>query len=371
MKIVHVCKYFFPRITGVTIYVENLGRELVRQGHEVIVITWGDQSGAEIFDGLKVVRVEPGNRKGLVRAIEQENPDRIHSHGIWEHTPLAAIAAIKGQVPYFVTVHGTWIFLEKSPGMELRWRRFKYLQLYKKTLWRWVIKKAAGVIVLNYEEKQDVRRSGVSIDRIFRIPNGIDPLTFVPGDSLQSRKSLGLEDRPTVLFVGAIQKQKGIFTLLSAALKISIQKPEVQWICCGEGPHRKEAEAWVIDNDLVDKVFFLGKVERESIVDYYQAADIFVLPSHMEAFATVYLEAMGVGLPCIGTSVGGTPEIILEGETGYLIGREDEAALVERVLSLVENPEKIQVMGRAARKRVLDRFSWETISQSIENLYGR
>lgn len=369
MKILQVCKYFYPIITGVTVYVHNLSRELAKLGHTVTVLTYGDQAGEETIDDIQVVRVPWHSRRKILHSINGAQPDLVHTHGIWEHSILAAYAAKKLKIPYYVTIHGTWMFLKYSDEFNSLRKYIKYYVIYRQILWRLALQQASGVIVLNRDEEEDVIKLGVRADTVFRIPNGTDPRTFIPDRGGEAKKALGLPDKPVVLLVGALQKQKGILTLLQAASVLKENQIDVQFAFCGDGPDRLRTKQWVRERGLDSYVRFTGQIDRESILRYYQASDIFVLPSLRETFGTVFLEAMACALPCIGTNDGGTPDIIIHGETGYLIEPGDSKDLACKIEGLCNTPKLARDLGDKGRKRVEEFFSWPVISKKILMMY--
>lgn len=370
MRILHACKYFYPRITGVTAYVDNLGQQQLAAGHEVAVATWdqGEDRTGDENRRLAVLRARAGDGADLLRLIRDFRPDLIHAHSIWEMTSHAVAAARELGRPYLVTTHGTWHFLRYT-GAYARWRDWVRLGLWqRRVVWPGILRRAGGVIALNALEEAEGLRAGVSPDRLHRIPNAVDLAEFRPAEAFAAKRALGWPEVFTVLFVGTMQVQKGVFTLIEAAAALAPrQRP--RFVFCGEGPDLERARAASEAAGLASGAVFLGRVPRERMPGLYQAADAVALPSRQEAFATALLEAMASGVACLGTNDGGSPEIIEDGRTGRLVPPGDSRALAAAIAELARDPHAARVMGRAGRKRVEERFSWPLVAGRITAAY--
>jgi len=371
MRILHVCKYFFPRITGVTAYVENLSREQLARGHAVGVASFGEPSGAPELPGIELFRAPAGEARELVGRIAGFRPDVIHAHSIWETTDIAVRAAKEAGCPYVITTHGTWQFLKYTPAFKRVTDRLRLGLWRRHAVWPRLLRGAGAVIALNAREEADARAAHVAHGCIHRIPNAVDTAAFSPaspGGKEKARDRLGWPPGLTALFVGNMQEQKGVFTLLQAA-RMAGSAALSRWVFCGDGPDREAAKAEARAFGLSDRALFLGRVPREDMPGLYQAADMAVLPSREEPFATVFLEAMASGLPCVGCAGGGTAEIISDCETGFVVPPADAPALSKAVRWLADHPEGAASMGRAGRLKVEREFAWPRVAGRIERAY--
>ncbi|OLN28944.1 Glycosyltransferase [Desulfovibrio sp. DV] len=368
MKILHVCKYFYPRITGVTAHVGNLAKQQQAAGHAVAVASWAQDTGVREDQAVAVLRACPGDGRSLVGLMREFRPDLIHAHSIWETTRHAVAAARQIGCPYVITTHGTWHFLGYTGALD-RWRDWLRQEIWqRRILWPRVLRGAGAVIALNALEEVEGLQAGVRPQRLRRIPNAVDPDQFRPGDRQSARQGLGWPDAFTVLFVGAMQAQKGIFTLIEAVAALeSDRRPRL--VFCGEGPDLESAEAIVAKTGIAATTQFLGRMSRERMPALYQAADVVALPSRQEPFATVLLEAMACARPCVGTNDGGTPEIIDDGRTGCLVAPGDSRVLSEMLAGLGRAPDAARAMGRAGRQKVEERFSWPLVAVQVEAAY--
>ena len=372
MKIVHTCKVWYPRVTGVTVHVDNLAQKMSREGHSVTVITYDLSNEAwdldrvrekELRNGYAVLRVFPGSRKAFIDAVLKENPDVIHAHGIWEHVFPSFLAAQKRNANFFITAHGTWQFLNSTPGFETKARQWKY-KLYYHTLWRLMVMKSSGMIALNAIEEKAHKL--LRATKVFRIPNGVDCREFSTGTWGRSEWPWDFK-APYILFAGSVQEQKGIFTLLDAVSSLKKQGENIQVIIAGDGPDQPRAVRFARENSL--KAIFLGRVDRSCMPALMAEADLFVLPSKKEPFATVYLEAMSAGTPCIGTDSGGTPEIIDNNRNGFLIPIDDADKLAELLRKYLNQEIDLLAMGTNARKKVASSFDWSILIRKIITAY--
>jgi glycogen synthase len=193
------------------------------------------------------------------------------------------------------------------------------------------------------------------------------------GDS--ERRPLG------VLFLGRLEKRKGIVDLLAAIPQVVAAVPYVRFTIAGadnslyDGFQARTGQtypAWFAHQhpDMAPYVQFLGGVSDEQLNQLYQSCDLFVAPSLYESFGLIYLEAMNYGKPVIGCRAGGIPEVVEDGVTGILVEPEAPQALAEAILRLVRSPELLHTMGLAGRRRLLDRFTYLHMARSFAAAYA-
>lgn len=194
------------------------------------------------------------------------------------------------------------------------------------------------------------------------IPNGIDASAFVRRDSAGAAKT-----RRQIVTVANLRREKSHETLIAAAARLAAEFPDVQYQIVGDGPRRAELEALVRENHLEDRVLFLG--HREDVTRLLGEADIFVLPSRSEAFPNGAIEAMAAGLPVVASAVGGLLDLIEPGRTGMLVPPEDPAALAAMLRELLLMPSLARELGDAAQSHVRQRYSFERMVTSFEELY--
>ena len=326
----------------------------------------------------------------LEMAQGTEGTDLVHSH-TWYANLAGHLAGLLHGVPHVISAHS----LEPL-------RPWKAEQLgggYALSSWaeKTAYEAASGIIAVSNGMREDILRSYPAIDpeRVKVVHNGIDLEAWKhPQDqeadaaAAATLKHLGIDpDRPTIVFVGRITRQKGLPHLLRACEQLPA---DVQVILCAGAPDTPEIKAEVegLVAHLRDKrtgvVWIEEMLPRPELIAVLAASDVFVCPSVYEPLGIVNLEAMAVGLPVVGSATGGIPDVIVDGETGLLVPIEQvqdgtgtpidpvrfEADLAERLTTLVTDTEAAKAMGQAARRRVEEHFAWQAIAQRTMDVYN-
>jgi glycosyltransferase involved in cell wall biosynthesis len=233
----------------------------------------------------------------------------------------------------------------------------------------------ANVVVANAGAvKQYLLEQNVPNEKIEVIYNGIDLTRFsCNGESMPKLPASVLDriaGKPVITMVANFEFTiKDHPMLLRAATRVIEQEPNAFFVIAGDGELREQTERLAIEMGLQRSCLFLGRCD--SVPQLLQASDICVLSSQAEGFSNSILEYMAAARPVIATNVGGASEAIVEGETGYLVQTGDDAAMADRIISLLRNPQKRQAMGEKGRKRVADRFSCESRLLHTSALYTR
>lgn len=308
--------------------------------------------------------------------------DVVHSH-TWYANMAGHLASQLHGIPHVVTAHS----LEPL-------RPWKAEQLgggYRVSSWieRTAFAEAAAIVAVSHGMKRDILRSYPTLDesRVSVIHNGIDLDRWKPVEDDALVRSLGIDpDRPSVVFVGRITRQKGLPYLLAAA---ALLPPEVQLVLCAGAPDTPEILAEVqagvaaLQTERSGVVWLDRLLSQHELSAVLTAATTFVCPSVYEPLGIVNLEAMACSAPVVGTATGGIPEVVEDGVTGRLVPIEqlddgtgtpinpekfiaDLAAILTEVVS---DREAAQRMGRAGRERAERDFSWISIAQRTRALY--
>lgn len=212
-------------------------------------------------------------------------------------------------------------------------------------------------VVCKYTETHAIGL-GIRPDHVHLIPNGVDVDVFHPGDDRQGplRKEFGIPtNAPLVGFVGRLSREKGPETFLRSMLLVHQAVPEMRVVMVGTGPMEPNVQAFIRNFQMDDYVHLAGL--RKDMPELMRELDLFVSSSHSEASPLAMMEAMATGLPVVGTRVGGVPDLILHGESGYLVDRADINAIASAVRGLLQDAGLRQRMGAASRERVVQRFS--------------
>lgn len=215
------------------------------------------------------------------------------------------------------------------------------------------------------EAMADELRSVVAYpERVTVINNAIHPERFHGvGRELREEFVNGAE-RPIALTLARLDFQKGLETLIEAAATL----PDVLFLIAGDGPERARLEAVARDRGVADRVRFLGR--RSDVPKLLSACDVFVLPSLFEGLPVSVLEAMAASRPVVATSIPGTAEAVVDGETGWLVPPRDPAALAAAVARVVADPAMGRRMGEAGLLRVRARYSAAELGRRLDALYG-
>jgi Glycosyltransferase len=195
---------------------------------------------------------------------------------------------------------------------------------------------------------------GVSPSRLVYSPSRVDTGVFSPTQQAKwrpiVRTKLHIEQSKIVLYAGTFSRTKGVEHLVRALPQIVRRHPDVKLVLVGSGPLEPRLRGLAERLGVTDSVVFVGRRSHDQMPRLLAAADVFVLPSLNEGLPRVILEAMATGLPVVATSVGGVPELVVDGGTGLLVEPGDEEALADAVCRVLADPELAMAWGRAGRE---------------------
>jgi glycogen synthase len=396
MKIALFTNEFPPNIYGgAGVHIDFLSQELAKLG-QIEVRCFGDQMVTS--ENMNVIGItssltkmeDPNNAhikmfhnlsKNVEMAQATTDTDIIHCHTWYSH--LAGIFTRELlQVPLILTTHS----LETHRPWKVEQLGNGYF------LSRWIEQSAYtladGIIAVSEQMKEDVIEAyGVAKEKVTVIHNGIDPEFYKPTFDNSLLEEYGIDPNiPFVLFVGRITRQKGISQLIAAAKHFNKNS---QRVLCAGAPDTKEIE---LETEALianlrkerDGVILISEMlPREKIKVLYSHARVFACPSLYEPFGIINLEAMACETPVVGSHVGGIPEIIVEGATGFLVplqsvSRTDfnplnpeafQKDFASKINLLLDDEALATAMGKAGRVRVLQIFSWESIAKTTFNYY--
>ncbi len=228
-------------------------------------------------------------------------------------------------------------------------------------LTRLALSAANTVIALSQSLREATAQFGVPINTIEVIPNGVDVGRFVPVEH---------ERDCMVLFAGSLIERKGVRFLLAAAARIVKVVPDCRFVIAGDGMQREALMQLAEQLGVAGCVQFLGEQTQDQLRGWMQRAWVFVLPSLEEGLGVVLLEALACGTPCVGSRVGGIPDVVVPG-TGLLVPPADELALADAIVQLLQNPTQWQALSTAARQRALDYYSWPIIAVQLMQVFEK
>jgi glycosyltransferase involved in cell wall biosynthesis len=226
--------------------------------------------------------------------------------------------------------------------------------------------------VSNEVTRMCVEREGIPPKKVFTIYNGVDlGKADFPKTSGSPQAPLELRHAPQlVTTVANIRKVKGLTTFIKAAALVRRAFPSVLFVIAGQTNERsyfRELQLLVKDLGLEQNVTFLGMLDN--VFPLLRRTDVFCLLSRSEGFSNALLEAMACSLPCVATRVGGNPEAITDGENGHLVPYDDVAQTADRIMTLLEAPEKAHRLGQQARKTVEAKFTVERMIEQLTRFY--
>ena len=395
MKVLFLTNEYPPHIYGgAGVHVGYLSRELAKS-MPVEVRCFGDQRIEE--GNLKVTGFEldtsdftcPERLKsafGAVRRCTDFNTtnidaDIVHCHTWYSH--FGGILAKKNYgIPLVITVHS----LEPLRP----WKREQLGGGYDFSLWveKTALEMADAIIAVSGETKRDIERLfDVGPERVHVIHNGIDPGEYCKVSSTDALKRHGIDPgKPYLLFVGRITRQKGIIYLVRA---IPYMHPDFQIVLCAGAPDTPDIAQEMKDavesatRERSDVIWIEEMVDRNAVIELYSHAAVFCCPSIYEPFGIINLEAMACETAVVASAVGGIKEVVVDGETGFLVPLEQmkespfepldpdkfSRDLAAKINQLMADPKLRERFGKAGRKRAEEKFSWSAIAEKTKALY--
>lgn len=289
--------------------------------------------------------------KAALRAIKRARLefDLIHAHFTWPSGYAGVRLSKEFNVPVVITIHENrdWFLKE-------------YNSNNGKIYWTW--RSATVLIRVN---KVDIPLLKKFNPNVYSIPNGFDPNRLRVMSRDEARRALGLlTDGKLIFSLGNLIERKGFQYLITAMKEIVKVRRDVMCFIGGSGPLKKELERLIKRLGLQDHIKLLDSVPDDELKYWMNAADLFVLPSLSEGNPTVMFEALGVGLPFIGTTVGGVPEIITSDDYGLLCPPKDPKCLVEKILIALEKE-----WDREKIRKYAEQFTWDNIALQLFNIY--
>ncbi|NJE05720.1 glycosyltransferase family 4 protein [Thermococcus sp. M36] len=296
----------------------------------------------------------------LARKLEkfiQENKiefDLIHAHFTWPSGYAAARLSKEFNVPLVITAHGYDVY--DLPFRSREW--FRKVKFALDSADHVITVSKSNFVIL-------VEKLGIAENKISIIPNGFDSNLFRPMDKALARKQLNLpQDKKVVLNVANLVPIKGHKYLIEAIKNVVKGREDIMLIIVGDGPLRKDLEKQINKLNLESYVKLVGAKPHHEIPLWINAADLFVLPSLSEGNPTVMFEALGVGLPFVGATVGGIPEIITSEDYGLLCPPKDPHCLAEKILIALDKE-----WDRDKIRKYAEQFTWENIARQTFKVY--
>ena len=289
----------------------------------------------------------------LVRLVRRERIDLIHAHEFYMNAVCAVVSRLTG-VPLVATVHGRNYYPER---------------LRRRVIYRMVVAQAAAVVSVSEDLRCFFcRATWTSPGRVRVIYNGVDPDAWGGEGAPEVRRLLGIPtDAAVVGTVGSLYPVKGHAYLIRAARLILERRPNVHFVLVGGGPLEGDLRAQAEALGIRKQVHLVG--HREDVRRLLGAMDIFALPSLSEGLPLALLQAMAAGKTPVVTEVGGVPEVVRDGETGFAVPPANPEALADGVIRLLESPSVAARIGACARQCIRERFSLQAMVAAYRDVY--
>ncbi len=384
MRILIATTTYAPYANGQAVFTTNLAEGLADAGHQVAVVTHASdgrrsvsmRNGVAIYTptsyGLRSIHPDAEVTLNAYKAVEavftEFRPQVVHLH---DHFPLSWFvwwSARRRKLPVVGANH----FMPENHSPYLpQWEKCQ--SLYRPMLWRWMLllyNRLDCVTIQSAYAGRLLRAAGLR-PPLVQITCGIDLTRFYPEPALDRRAvraRFGLSnERVVVLYLGRVDKEKRVDLLLSALQRLG--RDDVQLAVAGRGAALESMKRLSDDLRLGDRVRFLGYAAREDIRPLLNSADIFAMPSPAELLSIATLEAMACARPIVAAHAGALPELVVDGENGYLFQKDDPTDAARVLDRLVAASHHWQEMGERSRQRAAA-HSWQDALRAYEAIYA-
>ena len=370
---------FLPHVGGIERVVYEQGKRLLRRGFDVTVLTSKMHTANNyVVDGIKVRCYDSLNAafdlgipypipqinsfKPFLKTVNESDLIHVHGHPYLSSLYAAKLAKFLGK-PVVLTQHNT--FIEYGNGL---WDHVEWLN--DATVGKQAIKSADRIIAVSDATRRYVLSLGADPEKTSVLRNGVDISRFKPSSAsrVAVRWKLGIpHDATVVLTVRRLVFKNGIDTLIESAEIAVKQNPKLVFLAIGTGPDRESVQTRIRQLGLADKFRLAGFVSDADLPAFYNAADIFALPSKSgEGLPLVALEAMSSGLPVVATNIGGIREVLIGG-CGTLVPAADPAEMAKAILEFSKT--ELSDIKSALRTVAERKFSWEANVKSLMEIY--
>jgi glycosyltransferase involved in cell wall biosynthesis len=400
MHIVALTHLFYPSQGGTEISLLEWAKGLVRRGHQVTVVTSNQRTlddflhpqattfllSEENKEGIRIIRLTltplqrfvlaktgalalrsglPGgdalwymthipHLPQMIKKTRELKPDLIYAVPFPTATLYyASVAARKTGCPWVIQSH----------------LHVKDINTSLMKILRWIFPGASAILTNTKAEKEYLNRQGIQEEKIHALGQGIDLSLLEGGDRLRFREALGLSDEPIILFLGRKVENKGIDTLLETMPLLWKEEARAVLILAGQSsPYFQTLfNSHPLSHD--PRILSLDNFPEEKKADLLSACDLLILPSQAESFGVVFLEAWAKGKPVIGARIPAVEEMIDEGEDGFLVPYGDPFSLATATFKMIKDPELRKIMGEKGKKKVINRFENNLVTDRLEDLF--
>lgn len=385
MKILMLTWEYPPRVVGgIARVVYDLSRTLLKDGHDVTVVTYrdGDVPYFEDDKGVKVYRVDnyminPNNfidwimqmnfnmvAKANEIIAKEGNFDVIHAHD-WLVAYAAKTLKNSYNIPIVSTIHAT----EAGRNSGIHDEQQRYIN---DTEWMLTYESSEVIVNSNYMKGELQRLFGLPYEKINVVPNGVNLSLFngVERD-YNFRRKYAMDNEKIILFMGRLVYEKGIQHLIAAMPKILNGYHDTKLVICGKGGMLEELKEQVRRMGIENKVYFAGYMSGKDVQKMYKAADISVFPSTYEPFGIVALEAMLSENPVVVSDIGGLNEIVEHKVNGMKSYCGNPNSIADSILELLYDHKLCADITKKAKNKVRNEYNWSKIAQDTHFTYQK
>lgn len=397
MRILHILDHSIPLHSGYTFRTLSILKEQRTLGWETFHITGAKQGSntalEESVNDLHFYRTPPDtgmlaklpllNQKsvidGLTRRLREiiplVRPAILHAHS----PALNAIAALRAGrefgIPVVYEVRAFWEDAAVDHGTSKEWGlRYRFTR----SLETYAFKHADAITTICEGLRQDIVARGIPANKVTVIPNAVDieKFSFGANPDAQLKATLGLTDARVLGFLGSFYAYEGLDLLIQALPRLLARAPDVRLLLVGGGPQEASLKQQAQALGVTDKVIFTGRVPHDQVNRYYDLVDVLVYPRHSMRLTELVtplkpLEAMAQGRVFVASDVGGHKELVIDGETGVLFKAGDPQALADKVLDLLNAPERWPLLKQAGRRFVETERNWKKSVSNYTPIYQR
>ena len=385
MRILMLTWEYPPRVVGgIARVVNDLSKRLIKDGHEVTVVTYkeGDVPYYELDKGVKVYRVDNFmiNANNFIDWIMQLNFNFIAKVGeiiaqegkfdvIHAHDWLVAYAAKTLKQAYNMPIVSTIHATEAGRNSGIREANQKYIN---DTEWMLTYESTEVIVNSNYMKNELQRLFGLPFEKINVVPNGVNITNYSGIErDYNFRRKYAMDNEKIILFMGRLVYEKGVQYLIGAMPKILEHYHDAKLVIAGQGGMINELKQEVYNLGLGNKVCFAGYLNGKDVGKMYKAADISVFPSTYEPFGIVALEAMLAEVPVVVSDIGGLNEIVNHRETGMKTYCGNSNSIADSIIELLFDHQLASNMVKKAKIKVRNEYNWNKIAQDTHFIYQK
>lgn len=397
MRILHIFDHSIPLHSGYTFRTLSILKEQRALGWETFHITGAKQGSSPALEEsvndlhfyrtpldigvmaklplLNQMNVIDGLTRRLREIIPIVHPVILHAHS----PALNAIAALRAGrefgIPVLYEVRAFWEDAAVDHGTSKQWGlRYRFTR----ALETYAFKHVDAITTICEGLRQEIVARGIPADKVTVIPNAVDieKFSFGATPDVQLKAELGLTDARVLGFLGSFYAYEGLDLLLQALPRLLARAPDVRLLLVGGGPQEETLKQQARQLGIADKVVFTGRVPHSEVNRYYDLVDVLVYPRHSMRLTELVtplkpLEAMAQGRVFVASDVGGHKELIRDGETGVLFKAGDPQSLADKVLNLLDHPERWPLLAQAGREFVETERNWKASVARYRDVYDR